>query len=564
MELLLFIFPLLSFLIVQFFGNIKNKRILYVFHNILIISSFVISVYLFLKLIELDNDLPVYFYPIIKSEAFLVDWSLRIDLFVSGLILIINFVGSIFAAFIVNFYKEHKISLDTIKVSSLLIFGSLTLVSSNDLIQFFVGWQIIILSSYLVTNLSKRQNNFHDIDNVFLFNRLSDLGVFLSLFFLYSNTNSFNFDVIFESHYLVKKHKLTFIDTEFSNFELIVFGLFLSFLLRCRQFFRESSRYYFLKINASTLALLYSGIYLPSGIYFLLRFLPLIQTYYNFFNILILLGLILTIIFTLLFFTSKDLKSLTLYVASSQFGILIFLTGLKVYNGVVFYLLTSTLSVTMFFLSFAIIIMKLNGEHQTNKMGSLFIKTPSIFLFTLIGFLSLIGIPFFSGFYSKKLIFSSILTFNETFILLIIIISFCYIYLLSYTLFKNILIVFFCQNNCNIHLYNKINEKMFLTKIILLVLTICLIFSGMLLNNLFSGSGPKYLWNLTLTINSDFAIKHENKISVWFIELTHIMCISAILFSIFNYIAIPKIGKNLKIKHSNLFKKYSTFLSSNR
>ena len=435
--------------------------------------------------------------------------------------------------------------------------------SSNNLIQLFVGWQIIIMSSYFLINHSKKQIDTNDKDLVFLYNRLSDLGIFLCLFFLYSYTNSVNFDVIFESNYFEINNKLILLDLEISSFELILFILFLSFLLRCRQFFKQSSIYYFLKNKHSTFALLFSGVYLPAGIYFLLRFLPLIQSSYNFFNIITLLGLIITIIFTLLFYTSRDLRSLVFYIASSQFGIIIFLIGLKAYNGALFYMLTSTLSLTTLFLCFAIIMMKLNGEYQINKMGSLLIKIPSTFLFTLISSLSLIGVPFLSGFYSKNLIFSSVLLLNESFIFFLIMIYFCYIFLLTYTLFKNMLIVFLCQNNCNIHLYNKIDEKMFLTKMILLILAVFLIFLGWFLNNLFSGSNSEYLWNLALNINKDFSLKYEYDTHNWFTILTNIICISSLLLSIFNYVVIPKIGNYVKIKSNKLFKKYSTYLALN-
>ena len=166
---------------------------------------------------------------------------------------------------------------------------------------------------------------------------------------------------------------------------------------------------------------------------------------------------------------------------------------------------------------------KLNGEYQINKMGSLLTKTPSTFLFILISSLSLIGVPFFSGFYSKTLIFSLILPFNEIFTFCLIMIYLCYIFLLSYTLFKNMLIVFLCQNNCNIHLYNKIDEKMFLTKTILFILAIFLIFSGWFLYNLFSGSDSEYLWNLGLNINADFSIKYEYETHDWFAKLINII-----------------------------------------
>ena len=563
MEILLFIFPLLSFLIFQFWEKIKKTKLLFVLHSAFMGSTFIISIFIFLKLLNFDNDLPLYFYSILKLEHFLIDWSLRLDLFVSVLIIIITFFANIFTIYLISIYEENKFDLKIIKNSSLSIFGILTLVSSNNLIQLFVGWQIIIMSSYFLINHSKKQIDTNDKDLVFLYNRLSDLGIFLCLFFLYSYTNSVNFDVIFESNYFEINNKLILLDLEISSFELILFILFLSFLLRCRQFFKQSSIYYFLKNKHSTFALLFSGVYLPAGIYFLLRFLPLIQSSYNFFNIITLLGLIITIIFTLLFYTSRDLKSLAFYIASSQFGIIIFLIGLKAYNGALFYMLTSTLSLTTLFLCFAIIMMKLNGEYQINKMGSLLIKIPSTFLFTLISSLSLIGVPFLSGFYSKNLIFSSVLLLNESFIFFLIMIYFCYIFLLTYTLFKNMLIVFLCQNNCNIHLYNKIDEKMFLTKMILLILAVFLIFLGWFLNNLFSGSNSEYLWNLALNINKDFSLKYEYDTHNWFTILTNIICISSLLLSIFNYVVIPKIGNYVKIKSNKLFKKYSTYLALN-
>ena len=237
--------------------------------------------------------------------------------------------------------------------------------------------------------------------------------------------------------------------------------------------------------------------------------------------------------------------------------------GVWVYNSALFYLLTSTLSLTMLFLCFAIIMIKLNGEHQINKMGSLLTKFPSTFLFILISSLSLIGVPFFSGFYSKTLIFSLILPFNEIFIFFLIMIYFCYIFLLSYTLFKNMLIVFLCQNNCNIHLYNKIDEKMFLTKTILFILAIFLIFSGWFLNNLFSSSNSEYLWNLALNINENFSMEYEYETHNWFTKIVNIICISSLLLSVFNYVGIPKIGNYVKIKRNKLFKKYSTYLALN-
>ena len=104
---------------------------------------------------------------------------------------------------------------------------------------------------------------------------------------------------------------------------------------------------------------------------------------------------------------------------------------------------------------------------------------------------------------------------------------------------------------------------MFLTKTILFILAIFLIFSGWFLNNLFSGSNSEYLWNLVLNINEEFPMEYEYKTHNYFTKLVNIICISSLLLSIFNYVVIPKIGNYVKIKRNKLFKRYSTYLASN-
>ena len=157
MEILLFTFPLLSFFTFQFLEKIRNIKLLFILHTAFISSTFIISIFIFLKLLNFDNDLPLYFYSILKLEHLLIDWSLRLDLFVSGLIIIITFFATIFTIFSISIHKENKFYLKIFKNSSLSIFGIFTLVSSNNLIQLFVGWQIIIMSSYFLIDHSKKQ-----------------------------------------------------------------------------------------------------------------------------------------------------------------------------------------------------------------------------------------------------------------------------------------------------------------------------------------------------------------------------------------------------------------------
>ena len=335
MEVLLFIFPLLSFLLFQFFNQKIRFEILYVFNIFLFGLSFLLSLYIFMKILNLDKDLPLFFYNLIKLENLFIDWKLRFDLLVSGLIVLVTFIGLLITVYSINLSKNNVINFQINSYLSLSIFGLLVLITSNNLIQFFFGWYIIILSSYFISNISEDKV---DKRNVFFVNRISDLCFFLSLYFIYTFSNSINFYIIFKSFQIIES-KITILNITFSSFQIVIFILIFSFLLRFRQFYISDSRYDLLKFNSSLYSLILYGLYFPVGLYFILRFLTLTHTSLDYSHVILIIGSILSFIFLFLLFRLYNLKKLFLYIASAQFSILLIAVGLKLYNAVVFHFL---------------------------------------------------------------------------------------------------------------------------------------------------------------------------------------------------------------------------------
>ena len=558
MELLLFVFPLLSFLFFQFFSKKVKIGYLYTFNFFLYSLNFNLSLYIFFKILNLNKDLPLYFLKLIKFENFSIDLSLRFDLFVSGLIVLITFIGLLLTIYSINLSKSYLTNIKINNCLSLSIFSVLVLFTSNNLIQFFLGWYLVILSSYLISNIFE---NKVDNSNIFFENRISDLCFFLSLYFIYTSSNSINFDVIFKSFETVDNNS-TILNRIFSDFEIILFTLFFSFLLRCRQFYISNSRYNLLNLNTSSYSLVLYGLYLPIGLYFILRFLSLTHQSLNYSNITLLLGFIFILIFSILLFRSYNLNKLILYLASTQFGVLLFGIGLKLYNTVVFYFFISTISLLILSLSFGIISSKLNNEQDIRRMGSLIIKCPFMFLFILIGFVSLLGVPYFSGFYSNQLFIYQLSFIKEESYLLIFTYCFYYTFIVSYISFKIILVVFLGQNNCNIHLYNKIEEGSYYLKFVLFILSIFIVFSGWYLNNLFSGNFGENLWGLVLIGDTNFFLNHNYNTHQELLETRNIVCYIGIFLAFLNYFIVPKLGNNIKLKNNKLFRYYQKYFTS--
>ena len=153
MEIFLFIFPLLSFLLFQFFNQKIRSEILYAVNIFLFGLSFLLSLYIFIKILNLDKDLPLFFYSLIKLENLFIDWKLRFDLLVSGLAALVTFIGLLITVYSINLSKNNVINFQINSYLPLSIFGLLVLISSNNLIQFFLGLYLIILSSYLISNI---------------------------------------------------------------------------------------------------------------------------------------------------------------------------------------------------------------------------------------------------------------------------------------------------------------------------------------------------------------------------------------------------------------------------
>ena len=558
MEILIFIFPFLSF-VVSFlpFSN-KYLNIAFFINFIFMLFSFCLSVYLFIKLFQLNNDEPLYFYPLIQSNQNLVDWSLRLDLYVSVFLIVVTFVSLLVIINLVNIFKNSHLNLKLIRNLSLLTLGMLFIISSNNLIQFFISWQIIILSFY---NLIKNVNSNYAISNnstIFMHNRLSDLGVFLSIYALFTLNNSIYFETIFDISNLVHNN-IIILGINTNKAELAVFFLFFSLLLRFRQFFISNSIYDIKNINIPILTSIFCSAMIPLTIFFIYRFFPLIYTSPNFLNIIITLSLCLALIFIYLSFKTTDIKFLISYVVSSQACMIIYIFCLKEYHAAIFYFCSVSLSITMLYLCLGFVVFKLNNVSNVKDMGGLFFKMPAMFLFTLIAFFSISGIPFFSGYYSNQVIFSSLYFSQEVLLIPSLLLGISFSFLISYILLKNILLIFFGNNKGNIHQFNKVNDSSFINKFIFLCLGLCVVFAGWLSKNLFDGANAEYLWSLLIYNDVSFSISAEVNSSENFKDLLILFSLVGIFFAVVNYIIMPFILNNYKLKYYKIFILYSKY-----
>ena len=558
MEIFIFIFPIFSLFISLFPIPNKYLNIVFIIYCFCLIFSFCLSVYLFIKLFQLNNDIPLYFYPLFQFNKDFIAWSLRLDIYVSTFTSIITFVSSLVSIYSINFFKERNLNLRLIRNFSLLLIGMLTIITSNNLIQFFIAWQIILFSFYLLVYRKNTNDTYINSSKIFLHNRISDLVFLLSVYLLYTLNNSIYFETIFENNNIVN-NDILFWGVTISRAELAVFLLFFSCLLRFRQFFISNCIYDVKNLNSSTLTLIFCSALFPLIIFYTFRFFPLIFSTPNFLNTMIPLSLCLIFIFIYLSFNTTNIKSVISYLAFSQVSIIFYIFCLKEYHAAIFYFITFSLSITMLYLCLGYVMSKLNNVSNVKVMGGIVVKMPAMFLFTLIAILSTSGVPFFSGFYSHEVIISTLYSSKQAILVPSMLMGVSASFLISYVLLKNIILMFLGKNKGNIHEFNKINENSFINKLMFFCLGLCLVFVGWLTKNLFEGVNAEYFWNSLIYNDIDLTIYSITNLSDKVKYFLTSFSLLGMFLAVVNYLIMPFILNNYKLKYYRIFVLYNKY-----
>jgi len=240
--------------------------------------------------------------------------------------------------------------------------------------------------------------------------------------------------------------------------------------------------------------------------------------------------------------TEFNLKRILIYAACSQIGLIIFAVSISAYNAAIFHFFNFAFFNGLLFLSLGSIIRSLNYKSDIRKMGGLYSKFPVTFILTYIGCFSIVGIPFFSGFYSKEVIISILFlskNFISSFALILIFFSSL---LTSFIFWRLIFLTFHGEFKGEINQHNKIKERSPVLMSFMFLLAVMSIFSGWLLYDFFVGNNWEIFWKDSLFIlpNSGGAMD-LNLVPSWIQLFLILLSIIGIGIAILFYLIIPSL-----------------------
>ncbi|SLN41404.1 NADH-quinone oxidoreductase subunit L [Roseisalinus antarcticus] len=357
----------------------------------------------------------------IESGSLATDWAIRMDRLTATMLIVITTVSALvhlysfgYMAHDDNFREGEQYRARFFAYLSFFTFAMLMLVTADNLVQMFFGWEGVGLASYLLIGFYYRKPSANAAAiKAFVVNRVGDFGFALGIFALFFLTDSIRFDDIFAAAPEIAETQLTFLWTSWNAAELVAFLLFVGAMGKSAQLFLHTWLPDAMEGPTPVSALIHAATMVTAGVFLVCRMSPIMEFAPSATAFITFIGASTAFFAATVGLVQTDIKRVIAYSTCSQLGYMFVAAGVGVYSVAMFHLLTHAFFKAMLFLGAGSVIHGMHHEQDMRNYGGLRKKLPYTFWAMLIGTLAItgVGIPLthigFAGFLSKDAVIES-------------------------------------------------------------------------------------------------------------------------------------------------------------
>ena len=491
--------PLLSFLIAFFLSKKTKDQILdYATCGILALST-LLSVFCFFSINEYNPEKVVKVSEWFSSGSLYIDWSLNFNRLTALMVFLVNFVSTIVHIYSVGYMNKDERRPTFMAYLGLFTFFMLILVTSSNLIQLFLGWEGVGLTSYLLIGFySHKESANKAAVKAFVVNRVGDFGFLIGIFAIFIIFGTINLSEIFLLVETQESTYFNFLGYDFHTLTLITMLLFIGAMGKSAQFGLHTWLPDAMEGPTPVSALIHAATMVTAGVFLMVLMSPLLEKC-EFTKIFILIiGSLSSLFAATVAITQDDIKKIIAYSTCSQLGYMFVAIGVSAYNIAIFHLFTHAFFKALLFLGAGSVIHAMSDQQDIKKMGGLYKKIPVTYILMLVGTLSLVGFPFFSAYYSKDLIMELVFLDDSFFSNYVFINSVLVVFLTSFYSFRLLLYVFHGKNKSDEKVLAHVHEAPNIMLLPLVVLSFFSIFSGFAFKDYFFGIDSIVFWGDSL------------------------------------------------------------------
>lgn len=397
--------PLLSFLSLSLFGRFLGGKGA---SQISIICLFTCCFLSFLGLFEVGlagSFSYTKLFPWLSLDLIEINWSFCFDTVTAVMFVVVTFISSLVHLYSTEYMGEDPHLPRFMSYLSLFTFFMLILITSDNFVQMFVGWEGVGLCSYLLINFwfTRLQANKSAI-KAMLVNRVGDFGLILGLFCIFKCFGTLDYATTFALAPQAENLNLPLFFSNYGMLNFIGVFLFVGAVGKSAQLGLHTWLPDAMEGPTPVSALIHAATMVTVGVFLLVRCSPLLEFCPKVLEFVTLIGAMTAFFASTTAIVQNDLKRVIAYSTCSQLGYMIFACGLSNYSVAIFHLANHAFFKALLFLGAGSIIHSLSDEQDLRKMGGLKRLLPYTYSVMVVGSFSLMGMPFLSGFFSKDVI----------------------------------------------------------------------------------------------------------------------------------------------------------------
>jgi NADH-quinone oxidoreductase subunit L len=491
--------PLFGAVFAGFFGRLVGGRAAEVVTTSLVLVTALLSWLAFYEVAILGEEQRIEILNWITSGALTSSWSLRIDTLTVVMLVVVTTVSGLVHLYSIGYMDEGPHRPRFFAYLSLFTFSMLSLVTADDFLQLFFGWEAVGLASYLLIGFwyHRPAANAAAI-KAFVVNRVGDFGFALGIFAVFTVFGTVHYDTVFASAPDHVGQTIAFLGVEVDALTLICLLLFMGAMGKSAQFLLHTWLPDAMEGPTPVSALIHAATMVTAGVFMVARLSPLFELAPVALAFITFIGATTAFFAATVGLVQTDIKRVIAYSTCSQLGYMFVALGVGAYAAGIFHLFTHAFFKALLFLGAGAVIHAMHHEQDLRRMGGLRRVLPFTWAMMLIGTLSLTGFPLTAGFFSKDAIIEAAFDAHTPFALYAFILTAFSVLLTSFYSWRLMFLAFEGRSRAKPEVLAHAHEPPWTMAVPLGLLAIGALLSGALFYNMFIGPGQAAFWRTSL------------------------------------------------------------------
>jgi NADH-quinone oxidoreductase subunit L len=497
---------------------------------------------------------PVHIVTWISVGSFTPDWALRQDMLSVVMVAMVSVVSMLIHIYSAGYMAHDKTVPRFFAYLSLFTFAMLMLVTANNLLQLFFGWEGVGLVSYLLIGYwYERPSANAAAIKAFIVNRVGDLGFAVGIALTYIVFHTISFDEIFASVTAHVADRYTLFGTSFPALEVISILLFIGAMGKSAQLFLHTWLADAMEGPTPVSALIHAATMVAAGVFLVARISPLLNAAPVAMQVVTVIGASTALFAGTVGCLQNDIKRIIAYSTCSQLGYMFLAAGLGAYPVAIFHLIDHAFFKALLFLAAGSVIHAMSDEQDIRLMGGLARKLPVTWVVMLVGALALAGIPPFSGYYSKDAILGAAFAAHTPVGIYGWVCGVVTAGLTAFYISRLFLLTFHGSSRAPKHVQEHVHESPLVMLLPLVVLAFGALTSGFLLRNSFIGANFASFWGSSIVVPNNSVMGSLDAIPAWAASAPLDAAIIGILVAATFYIFVPRLPAVLSQNFAGLY-----------